>query len=180
MNLWSEIGTIRRLGKFGRRWSSGLSHVDSKRKIPRMVDVGGKQVTRRMAVAESKVFLPDEVWVVFKGRNDMGELISEKKGPISSTAIIAGVLAAKKTSELIPFCHQIKLDKVDITIEEAEPDLLIRCKVACEGKTGAEMEALVGASTAALCVYDMCKSISHKITFQTKLLQKTGGKGGTI
>lgn len=140
---------------------------------PSMVDVGDKQVTQRTAIAESLVQLPDELKEFIKD----GELIS-LKGPVFQTAIIAGIQGAKKTPELIPLCHHLNLNKVKIDIK-LEEGLLVRitCEARCTGKTGVEMEALTGASVAALTVYDMCKALSHDIVIQaTRLIKKTGGK----
>ena len=140
---------------------------------PSMVDVGDKQVTQRTAIAESLVQLPDELKEFIKD----GELIS-LKGPVFQTAIIAGIQGAKKTPDLIPLCHHLNLNKVKIDIK-LEEGLLVRitCEARCTGKTGVEMEALAGASIAALTVYDMCKALSHDIVIkETRLIKKTGGK----
>lgn len=137
-----------------------------------MVDVSGKNVTTRLAIAKSIVELPAEVEREFKN-ND----IHTKKGSVFNTATIAGVMAAKKTAELIPFCHPIPIDDCQIIIEKKEKQLMITCEVKTSGRTGVEMEALTGASVAALTVYDMCKALSHHIEIkQTCLLKKTGGK----
>ncbi|RYH22717.1 cyclic pyranopterin monophosphate synthase MoaC [archaeon] len=117
--------------------------------------------------------------------------ISTKKGPVFATAIITGVQAAKRTSDLIPFCHSISLDscKIDITLNSLENEkndrhshsVDIRCTVKCDGKTGVEMEALVGASHAALCVYDMLKAASHDMVIaDIELVSKTGGKSDIL
>ena len=151
---------------------SKLSHID-KANRPTMVDVGGKTATARTAVACSHVFVPDNVASALKenaGRS--------KKGPVFDTAIIAGVMAAKKTHELIPFCHPLGLENCKISIEFVTDNKIeILCQVSVTHKTGVEMEALTGASVAALTIYDMCKALSHDIEIQsTKLVQKTGGK----
>jgi cyclic pyranopterin phosphate synthase len=101
-----------------------------------------------------------------------------KKGPIIDTAIIAGTLAAKRTYELIPFCHPLAIERCDLRMEfESETDLVIRCDVGIVHKTGVEMEALTGATVAALTVYDMCKALSHEIVIaDVRLLEKSGGK----
>ena len=149
-----------------------LSHVNEKN-LPAMVDVTAKIPSKREAQAQSLIQLPEET---LKLLND-GE-ISTAKGPVFSTAIIAGVMAAKRTSELIPFCHPIPLENCQITIEvEDLKQVVVTCTATTEGKTGVEMEALTGASVAALTVYDMCKAMSHNITIkETRLLSKRGGK----
>lgn len=140
---------------------------------PQMVDVGEKKVTKRIAIAESRVVLDEAI--LDRLENDE---IHTKKGPVFQTAIIAGIMAAKKTSELIPLCHPLGLDKCDVEIEiDEDRSVRIRCTAAVEGKTGIEMEALTGASIAALTIYDMCKGFSHNIRIvETKLLEKRGGK----
>jgi cyclic pyranopterin phosphate synthase len=138
-----------------------------------MVDVGGKQVSRRTAVARSIVSLPAEVLAQLV---DGG--LQTKKGSVFQIAIIAGIMAAKKTGELIPLCHPLGLDNchIDICLNEQQ-EVVIDCTASITAKTGVEMEALVGASIAALTVYDMCKAMSHDIVIkETKLLEKTGGK----
>lgn len=148
-----------------------LSHLDPDNR-PVMVDVGGKSVTRREAMARATVRLPPEVLAQFKD----GE-IAGKKGPVFQTAILAGIMASKKTSDLIPLCHPLPLDdcKVRIRLEGAEA--VIECSVSCHHRTGVEMEALTGASVAALTIYDMCKAVSHHIVIaEIRLLEKTGGK----
>jgi len=138
-----------------------------------MVNVGEKQVTRRTAVARSIVSLPEEVLMQLVD----GDL-QTKKGSVFQTAIIAGIMAAKKTGELIPLCHPLGLDNCSVTIKlNEENELVIDCTATITAKTGVEMEALVGASIAALTVYDMCKAMSHDIVIkETKLIEKTGGK----
>ena len=149
-----------------------LTHIDSKDN-PTMVDVTGKQVSHRTATARSIVFLPDEIFAYLTN----GEL-QTKKGPVFQTAIIAGIMAAKKTGELIPLCHPLGLDNCNITvIINEKQEVVIDCTASITAKTGVEMEALIGASIAALTVYDMCKAMSHDIIIkETKLLSKTGGK----
>ena len=148
-----------------------LSHVDKNNK-PRMVDVSEKLKTERSAHAQSIIILPNEV-----ASQIMDEEITTKKGPVFSTAIIAGVMAAKKTHQLIPFCHPIGLDGCDIEIDVTGNKLKISCYCKVLHKTGVEMEALVGANVAALTIYDMLKAISHDIVIaETKLISKTGGK----
>ena len=137
-----------------------------------MVDVGKKNITRREAIARSLVYLPDEVQQAISG-----EEIQSKKGPVFQTAQIAGIMAVKKTADLIPLCHPLSLSKIDVAIDIQTPYVQIDCRVVCEGKTGVEMEALTGASIAALTIYDMCKAISHEIRIEkTELIEKSGGK----
>lgn len=148
-----------------------LSHVDDRNR-PAMVDVGDKAVTAREAHARSIVVLPEAVLVALDG-----DEIRSKKGPVFATAIIAGVMAAKKTHELIPFCHPLGLDNCDVAIALDGDRAVIDCRCKVTHKTGVEMEALTGASVAALTVYDMCKALSHDIVIsETRLMMKTGGK----
>lgn len=138
-----------------------------------MVDVGGKQATYRTATARSIVSLPQQVLEkLIEG--DM----QTKKGSVFQTAIIAGIMAAKKTGDLIPLCHPIGMDNCNINIQlNEQQEVVIDCTASITAKTGIEMEALVGASVAALTVYDMCKALSHDIVIkETKLIEKTGGK----
>ncbi len=138
-----------------------------------MVNVGDKKITKRSAIAKATMFLGSEIIYHFK--NDE---LTTKKGPVFQTAIIAGIQAVKKTSELIPMCHHLLINGVDIEIEVMDEEYVeIICQVEIEGKTGVEMEALTGVNIAALTLYDMCKSISQKMVIkEIKLLQKTGGK----
>jgi cyclic pyranopterin phosphate synthase len=137
-----------------------------------MVDVGSKTATDREAHARTVVRLPEEVVAELDG-----EEISTKKGPVFSTAIIAGVMAAKKTHELIPFCHPLGLENCRINIEVEGANAIIDCVCRVHHKTGVEMEALTGATVAALTIYDMCKALSHDIVIgETRLISKTGGK----
>jgi len=137
-----------------------------------MVDVSDKVATERQAHARTVVDLPAEVIAELAG-----DEITTKKGPVFATAIIAGVMAAKKTHELIPFCHPLGLENCKITIEVAQQRVIIDCRCKVHHKTGVEMEALTGASVAALTVYDMCKAMSHDIVIsETRLIAKTGGK----
>lgn len=137
-----------------------------------MVDVGRKPATQRMARARSVIALPEEVMKLVSN----GELWG-KKGPVVQTAVIAGTMAAKKTAELMPLCHPIGLDSCDFEVSWKGNLLQIECVAKVEGKTGVEMEALTGASVAALTVYDMCKALSHDIVIrETKLMEKRGGK----
>lgn len=149
-----------------------FSHLN-KNAQPVMVDVGAKKVTRRTAVAQCTIVLPEKVLEALQKED-----FRTKKGAVFQTAIIAGIMAAKKTGELIPLCHPLGLDNCDIHIElNTEQDVVIRCTASIEAKTGVEMEALTGASVAALTIYDMCKAISHDIVIkEIKLMEKTGGK----
>jgi cyclic pyranopterin phosphate synthase len=149
-----------------------LSHINGDGD-PAMVDVGGKQVSRRSATAQSIVVLPGEVL-----EHLIGGDLTTKKGPVFQTAIIAGIMAAKKTGDLIPLCHPLGLDNCEIAISVNKSDeVVIDCTAVITAKTGVEMEALVGASIAALTIYDMCKALSHDIVIkETKLMAKTGGK----
>lgn len=140
---------------------------------PAMVDVGGKTATRRVARARSRVVLGADIVALVQH----GDLPT-RKGPVFQTAILAGVMGAKRTSELIPLCHPLGLDDCQVRIEVEGPDaVVIECTASVTGKTGVEMEALTGASVAALTIYDMCKALSHNIVIQeTRLISKTGGK----
>ena len=140
---------------------------------PSMVDVGDKAVTKRMAKAQSIVVLGEEVLTHFENTD-----IQTKKGPVFQTAILAGVMAAKKTSDLIPLCHPLALDNCKVEIElNDNKEVVITCIAKITSKTGVEMEALTGASVAALTIYDMCKAFSQDIIIkETKLIEKKGGK----
>lgn len=139
---------------------------------PTMVDVSGKNDTDRVAVAESRVFLPEVIRQQFSGTD-----IQTKKGAVFQTAILAGIMAAKKTPDLIPLCHTLLLNGCQVDIQLEGEEAVIRCTVKTTGKTGVEMEALTGASVAALTVYDMCKAFTHGMVIrQTMLISKTGGK----
>ena len=149
-----------------------FSHLDNTGKAT-MVDVSTKAVTHRTATARATVYLPG---VVLNQLHD-GDL-QTKKGSVFQTAIIAGIMAAKKTGELIPLCHPIGMDncKIDIQFND-DQEVVINCTATITAKTGIEMEALVGASMAALTIYDMCKALSHDIIVkEVKLIEKTGGK----
>lgn len=138
-----------------------------------MVDVGAKTVSHRTATARCIVHLPAEVLSKLSGGD-----IQTKKGSVFQTAIIAGIMAAKKTGDLIPLCHPLGLEHCNVHISmNGQNELVIDCTASITAKTGIEMEALVGASIAALTVYDMCKALSHDIVIkETKLIEKTGGK----
>nr|MBI1229705.1 cyclic pyranopterin monophosphate synthase MoaC [Cytophagales bacterium] len=151
-----------------------FTHLDQKTGDPTMVDVGQKAVTKRVATASCEVVLGEEILALLLNDKD----IFTKKGPVFQTAIIAGTMAAKKTSDLIPLCHPLALEQVKIDIEPIGKTLVrVSCTASLTGKTGVEMEALTGASVAALTIYDMCKGFSHDIVInELKLDQKTGGK----
>ena len=151
---------------------SGLTHLDSKNR-PTMVDVGAKEVTHRVAVAEARVRLPRAATLALRKSGHR-----TKKGLVFDTAIVAGVMAAKRTHELIPFCHPLGLDNCKVEIEDKRGgEIVIRCQVSIHHRTGVEMEALTGASVAALTIYDMCKALSHDIEITgIRLLEKSGGK----
>lgn len=153
---------------------SALSHIDPQNR-PTMVDVSGKVVTRRTAHARVRVVLPDAVKAAVSG-----DEITSPKGPVFHTAIIAGVQAAKRTSELIPFCHPLALEDCQVTIVlDQDGYVQVDCRTTLHGKTGVEMEALTGAAVAALTIYDMCKALSHDIVLEeVRLVEKRGGKSG--
>ena len=148
-----------------------FSHID-KHNQPTMVDVADKQVTERTALATACVQLPPAVLEAISGED-----IQTKKGPVFQTAIIAGTMAAKRTHELIPFCHPLGLESCKLEIAVKNDAAVIHCRVKVHHKTGVEMEALTGASVAALTIYDMCKALSHDMVIgEVRLLEKTGGK----
>ncbi|MCF8451258.1 MAG: cyclic pyranopterin monophosphate synthase MoaC [Taibaiella sp.] len=151
---------------------SDFTHLDEQGQ-PAMVNVGSKLSSLRIATARSIVEMPGEVMRHFAN----GE-IQAPKGAVFQTAIIAGIMAAKQTGTLIPLCHPLGLDscKIEISVND-EQQVVIDCTTQITAKTGIEMEALVGATIAALTVYDMCKAMSHDIVIkETKLMSKTGGK----
>lgn len=136
-----------------------------------MVDVGAKTATRRSATAEARVVFPAAVAAALRANE-----LRSAKGPVFDTAVIAGVMGAKRTHELIPFCHPLPLENCRIVIDLDGDVAVIRCTVSVHHKTGVEMEALTGASIAALTLYDMCKALSHDIVIgPTRLLSKDGG-----
>lgn len=148
-----------------------FSHIDAKGN-PQMVDVSEKKITVRTATAQAVVNLGKEIVSHMRG----DELITQK-GPVFQTAIIAGIMGAKKTSDLIPFCHSVGLDDCQIQIEVKKNKAIITSTAKVAAKTGVEMEALTACTIAALTVYDMCKALSHRIEIEEiKLLEKTGGK----
>ena len=149
-----------------------FSHLDESGKAT-MVDVGSKAVSMRIARAQAIVYLPESVMVHFNGQD-----VETKKGGVFQTAILAGIMGAKKTSDLIPLCHPLALDNCTVDIQVSKNnELIITTEASIESKTGVEMEALTAASVAALTVYDMCKGMSHDIVIkEIKLLLKSGGK----
>ncbi|QLQ29624.1 cyclic pyranopterin monophosphate synthase MoaC [Pseudoxanthomonas mexicana] len=151
---------------------TALTHLDAAGR-PAMVDVSGKAVTAREARAICRVRFPADVARELK-RNGL----RSAKGGIVDTAIIAGTMAVKRTHELIPFCHPLPIDGCRLAIDwDGESALLIECQVRTVHRTGVEMEALTGATVAALTVYDMCKALSHAIVLgPAKLVGKRGGK----
>ncbi|MFM8449713.1 MAG: cyclic pyranopterin monophosphate synthase MoaC [Haliscomenobacter sp.] len=152
--------------------SEQFTHIDAAGN-PTMVDVGEKLPSRRTARAQAIVVLDSAIMDLLEK-----EEIHTKKGPVFQTAILAGIMAAKKTGELIPLCHPLGLDhcQVSIRINEAR-EVLIDCTASLTGKTGVEMEALTGASVAALTIYDMAKAFSHNILIrEIRLMEKHGGK----
>lgn len=151
---------------------SNFSHLNEKNN-PKMVNVSDKKTTKRTAIAKATMFLGEEIISHFN--ND--ELIT-KKGPVFQTAIIAGIQGVKKTSEIIPMCHPLLINGVDINIHVINSEHIeVLCEVIIEGKTGVEMEALTGVNITCLTIYDMCKSISQDIIIkEVKLSEKTGGK----
>jgi cyclic pyranopterin monophosphate synthase len=148
-----------------------FTHLDENQR-PTMVDVSAKTATKRTAVAEARVQFPPTVAAALR---DSG--LRSPKGPVFDTAIVAGVMGAKRTHELIPFCHPLGLENCRIAIELVGDVAVITCTVSVHHKTGVEMEALTGASIAALTVYDMCKALSHDIVIgPVRLKSKDGGK----
>jgi len=153
--------------------TQNFTHVDENNN-PCMVDVGDKNITVRTATAQGFIELPKEVMEKLEDGD-----IKSKKGPVFHTAIIAGTMAVKKTHELIPFCHPLIIEscKFKITPIESQSKIHIQCTVRISGKTGVEMEAITGVSTAALTIYDMCKAFSQDmIISDISLVKKTGGK----
>jgi cyclic pyranopterin phosphate synthase len=148
-----------------------LSHV-TPAGLPAMVNVSAKTATLRTARAQATVNVGKEVLSLLSGKE-----ITVKKGPVFQTAIIAGVMGAKRTSDLIPLCHPLGLDDCQVKIEVRKGKVVIETSATTTGKTGVEMEALTAASVAALTVYDMCKAVSHGIIIEgVRLLEKKGGK----
>ena len=140
----------------------------------RMVDVGEKNITKRTAQASAKVFVNQETFELIK----TGGI---KKGDVLTVAQIAGIMAAKRTPDLIPMCHPINIEKVNLSLKLNEKNFSVEIlsEVHCEGKTGVEMEALTAVSAAALTVYDMCKAVQRDILISDlRLVSKTGGTHG--
>ena len=150
-----------------------LTHLDPAGR-PTMVDVSAKAVSVREARAECRVRFPAEVAAQLHASG-----LKSAKGGIVDTAIIAGTMAVKRTHELIPFCHPLPVENCEFQIIPNETGVAIRCDVSTTGKTGVEMEAMTGASVAALTVYDMCKALNKAIRIlDLHLISKTGGKSG--
>src|SRR5579862_9088965 len=149
-----------------------FSHLDAERR-PTMVDVSEKIAGKRTATAEARVRFPQDVATSLRESG-----LRSAKGPIFDTAIVSGVMAAKRTHELIPFCHPLGLEHCSVEIEDRRGgEILVRCRVGIHHRTGVEMEALTGVTVAALTIYDMCKALSHDIEITgVRLLEKTGGK----
>lgn len=150
-----------------------FSHLSSEGEA-RMVDVGGKEVTRRVAVAACTVLLSDATLQLLKKQ-------ALPKGDALNTARIAGIMAAKRTADLIPLCHPLPLDYVDVrfVVQEQPPAVLVEAEARSSGRTGIEMEALVAVQAAALTIYDMCKAVQKDIRItDCRLLLKSGGKSG--
>ena len=153
---------------------SDLTHLDAKGDL-HMVDVGDKAITARSATAEAVVRLPQACREVLAAGGDT------RKGNVLQCARLAGIMAAKQTSTLIPLCHQLPLDQVAVEFDLHDDQLLITVTARCTARTGVEMEALTAASVAALTVYDMLKGISHDLVIDgIQLRHKEGGRSGTI
>lgn len=153
--------------------SESLTHLDEQAR-PRMVDVSEKSVTAREALAESIVRFPADAWEHLRANG-----FTTKKGALLDVARVAGTMGVKQTSQWIPFCHPLPIEgcKFEIEPSDDKPVLVIRCRVKTTARTGIEMEALTGASAAALTIYDMTKALGHGIEIErTRLLSKTGGK----
>jgi cyclic pyranopterin phosphate synthase len=148
-----------------------FTHIDASGN-PRMVDVSSKKMTQRIARAQAAVKVSKKILQHIKANE-----LHTKKGPVFQTAILAGVMAAKKTADLIPLCHPLGLEDCQVAISVKGTTILIHSTATVTGKTGVEMEAMTAASIAALTIYDMCKALSHDIVIEEiKLLEKTGGK----
>lgn len=148
-----------------------LTHINTKGE-PSMVDISGKSVTKRVAKARAIVHVGEAIIRTLQERS-----LTTKKGPVFQTAILAGIMGAKKTSDLIPLCHPLGLDDCQVEIAVKGDEIEIIATAVVTGKTGVEMEALTAASVAALTIYDMCKAMSHTIVIkEIRLLEKTGGK----
>ncbi len=153
-----------------------FTHLDSNNQ-PCMVDISDKAITQRSATAQAIIEVGADVMNLLADGD-----IQSKKGPVFQTAIIAATMAAKKTSDIIPFCHPLPLEKCKVKIQPIS-DLEIQIVATCQttGKTGIEMEALTAANVAALTIYDMCKAVSQTMVIkECKLLKKTGGKSDFV
>lgn len=152
----------------------GFSHIDNEGSA-NMVDISSKEISKREAVASCEITLNDQTYKNVKA-NQMS------KGNVINIAHLAGITASKKTHDLIPLCHQIPLNKVDLSFEfdDSNNQIKVISYVSTDWKTGVEMEALVAVSIASLTIYDMCKSMDKSITInKIQLQKKTGGKSGT-
>ncbi len=152
-----------------------LSHIDEQGRV-RMVDVTSKDVTQRVAVARGVVSMRAETLAAIAE----GQI---PKGDVLTVARIAGIMAAKKTSELIPMCHPLNISGVEVqlTPRQSPPSVEIEATVRINGKTGVEMEALTAVSVAGLTIYDMCKAVDREMTVgEIRLMHKSGGKSGTF
>jgi len=152
---------------------SKLTHLDDKGEA-RMVDVGGKPATHRVAVAEGRITMqPDTLALIAGG--------GHKKGDVLAVARVAGIMAAKRTSELVPLCHPIALDSVEVSLTLDEAAGAVRCEATARthGPTGVEMEALTAVQIALLTIYDMCKAVDRGMAIDgVRLLHKSGGRSG--
>lgn len=148
-----------------------LTHLDEKNR-PKMVDVGSKDDTLRIAKASGIIKMSEEAFLAIKQN-------TAKKGPVLQTAVVAAIMGAKKTSELIPMCHPLLINGVDVDIEELNNAFKLFVTVKITGKTGVEMEALTGVSVGLLTIYDMVKAIDKSMVIdEIMLLNKSGGKSG--
>ena len=152
-----------------------LSHLDDQGRA-RMVDVSDKEITSRIAVARGAIQMrPETLELILKGKVE--------KGDVFSVARVAGIMAAKKTSELIPMCHPLAITSVEITLtpEKKPARVDIEATVRVSGKTGVEMEAMTAVCVVALTIYDMCKAVDREMSIgEIRLIQKSGGKSGTF
>lgn len=152
--------------------STRLTHLDRAGR-PGMVDVADKRITERRAVAVAEIALTETVVRQLR----RGDELESKKGPVFQTAVLAGTMAAKRTGDLIPLCHPLPLEGCRIEIGLRGTTVHIRCETRIRHRTGVEMEALTGATVAALTIYDMCKAVSHDLEIRhVRLLEKSGGK----
>jgi cyclic pyranopterin phosphate synthase len=159
-------------GKLRTPGGRALTHVDA-RQHPTMVNIGAKLATHRIAEAEARVLLPAEAARVLSRQR-----LRTAKGAVIDTAILAAVMAVKRTAEIIPFCHPLPIEHCSVKITRPSArELRIVCRVETHHKTGVEMEALTGATVAALTIYDMCKALSHQIRISgIRLIHKSGGR----